>query len=72
MTNKDTVIDALIERFGKPVTHMGYCVIGIGDARENTKLIRAACENIYQQGLLQGKHEALEESLKAFKGEGKI
>ena len=69
MTNKDTVIDALIERFGKPVTHMGYCVIGIGDARENAKLIRAACEHIYEQGRLQGRYEALEESLKAFKGE---
>ena len=67
--NKDMIIEALVGLFGQPVTHMGYCVIGIGDARENTKLIRDACENIYQQGLLQGKYEALEESLKSFKGE---
>ena len=62
--NKDTVIEALIFKFAPlaakyPGTHLS----------EEAELIRASCENIYQSGYLQGKHDALEESLKAFKGE---
>ena len=56
--NKDTVIEALIRRFA-----------GYDTTMQETELIRASCENIYQQGRLQGRYEALEESLKAFKGE---
>jgi len=56
--NKDTVIEALIRRFA-----------GYDTTLQEEKLIRASCENIYQFGYLQGKHDALEESLKAFKGE---
>ena len=69
--NKDAVIEALIERFGKPIMYAGYCVIGMSESQENADLIRASCENIYQSGYLQGKHDALEESLKALKGEVK-
>ena len=69
--NKDIVIEALIERFGKPVMYAGYCVTGMSEAQENTELIRASCENIYQYGYLQGKYDALQESLKAVKGEVK-
>ena len=36
---------------------------------DETRLIRASCENIYQAGYLQGKYEALEGMLKEFKGE---
>jgi len=62
--NKDMVIEALIFKFAPlaakfPDTHLS----------EEAELIRASCENIYQQGLLQGKHDTLEESLKTFKGE---
>ena len=58
--NKDTVIEALIERFADR---------GYETTRLEEKLIRDACENIYQSGYLQGKHDALQESLKACKGE---
>ena len=67
--NKDTVIEALIERFGKPVMYAGYCVIGMSEAQENAALIRASCENIYQWGRLQGMNEALEKMRGEFKGE---
>ena len=67
--NKNTVIEALIERFGKPLMYQGHCVIGMSESQKNTALIRASCENIYQSGYLQGKYDALEESLKACKGE---
>jgi len=53
--NKDIVIEALRER----------CARDMSEA----ELIRVSCENIYQSGYLQGKHEALEGMLKEFKGE---
>ena len=62
--NKDTVIEALIERFA-PLRNKFPGTIH----EDAADLIRASCENIYEQGYLQGKHDALEESLKAFKGE---
>jgi len=67
--NKDTVIEALIERFGKPVMYAGYCITGMSEAQVNADLIRYSCENLYQQGILQGKYEALMEALKALKGD---
>ena len=67
--SKDMVIEALIERFGKPVIYGAYCIIGLAEAERNADLIRESCENIYQQGILQGKYEALMESLKALKGD---
>jgi len=65
--NKDTVIEALIFKFAPladkfPDTHLF----------EEAELIRASCEAIYQMGLWQGKHDALVESLRAVKGEGRV
>jgi len=62
--SKDMVIEALIFKFAPlaakyPGTHLS----------DEAELIRASCENIYQQGILQGKYESLVESLKALKGE---
>ena len=57
--NKDMVIEALIFKFAP--LHGKY-------PSDEGDLIRASCENIYQSGYLQGKHDALEESLKAVKG----
>ena len=62
--NKDTVIEALIERFA-PLRNKFPGTIHEAAA----DLIRASCENIYQSGYLQGKYDVLEESLKAIKGE---
>ena len=56
--NKDTVIEELIRRFA-----------GYDTTLQEEKLIRASCENIYQSGYLQGKYDALQELLKACKGE---
>ena len=56
--NKDMVIEALQRRFAD-VDSVDW------------DLIEASCENIYQQGILQGKYEALMESLKALKWEVK-
>ena len=64
--NKDTVIEALIERFTTPIN---CCDDELWKCIDNADLIRASCENIYQQGILQGKYESLVESLKALKGE---
>ena len=58
--NKNTVIEALVERFADR---------GYDATRLEEELIRASCENIYQSGYLQGKHDALEGMLKEFKGE---
>ena len=62
--SKDMVIEALIFKFAPlaakyPGTHLS----------DEAELIRASCENIYQQGILQGKYEALMEALKALKGD---
>ena len=65
--NKDTVIEALIERFTIPIN---CCDDELRECADNAELIRASCENIYQSGYLQGKYDALEESLKACTGEG--
>ena len=56
--NKYTVIEALVRRFA-----------GYDTTTQEEKLIRASCENVYQSGYLQGRHDALQESLKACKGE---
>ena len=58
--NKNTVIEALIKRFSP---------LDGAFPSSDAILIRASCENIYQSGYLQGKYDALEESLKAVKGE---
>ena len=67
--NKDMVIEALVGRFGQAVIYGEYCIVGLAEAGENADLIRASCENIYQYGYLQGKHDALQKSLKALKGD---
>ena len=65
--NKDTVIEALIFKFVPLAAEFPGTRLS-----DEAELIRQSCENLYEQGYLQGKHDALEESLKAFKGEGKI
>ena len=62
--NKDTIIEALIFKFAPLAAKFPGTI-----HEDAADLIRASCENIYQWGRLQGKHDALEESLKAFKGE---
>ena len=61
-TNKDIVIDALIFKFAP--LHGKY-------PSDEGDLIRASCDNVYQSGYLQGRHDALMEYLKALKGEVK-
>ena len=52
--NKDTVIEALIERFA-PLRNKFPGTIH----EDAADLIRASCENIYQWGRLQGMNEVL-------------
>ena len=65
--DKDKVIEVLIERFVLKGNRATYGDLEI--LADETRLIRASCENIYQAGYLQGKYEALEGMLKEFKGE---
>ena len=61
--NKDTVIEALIERFA-PLRNKFPGTIH----EDAADLIRASCENIYQWGRLQGMNEALLKMQGEFKG----